>query len=284
METINKIGIEFFEKNPTVSPYFIPLAIRENGHPWSIGLDSHILFAGDTGSGKNSALDGAIRQLAPFIESGVVKLYGVDPKEQLRPYGLTRLFTALAGSAFAPDLFEVVAEVHAEMKRRLSERRFNLDGGNLGRSHGASEDSPATVLLIDEFDSLLYYLRAEGNEGRAVVRQIEEILFMGRSAGVYIIAATQSLSKEVMGRMVDNFRTVALFRQRSVYFNDLILGEGAAEHGFNSTLIPLASPANGYETAGIAIAMNGTGGPERIRFAYSSDEDIVALIKEYIKD
>lgn len=284
METINPIGIEFFEKNPAITPRYIPLAVKENGQTWGIGLNGHILFGGMSGSGKSSAIDGAIRQLAPFIESGVVKLYGIDLKETLRFYGHSRLFTTLAGGAFAPDTFDTIAEVHAEMKRRLSEKRINLEGGDLGRTHGASKDSPTTVLLVDEFDSLLYHLGDAGREGKVAVRQIEEILFTGRSAGVYIIAATQSLSKEVMGRMVDNFHTVVLFRQRSVYLNDLFLGEGAAERGFNSTAIPLASMANNYETAGIAYATDGTGGPEKIRFAYSSDEDIVALIKEYIKN
>ncbi|MDF2559484.1 MAG: hypothetical protein K0R99_930 [Microbacterium sp.] len=284
METINSIGIEFFEKNPAITPRYIPLAVKENGQTWGIGLDGHTLFAGMTGSGKSSAIDGTIRQLAPFIESGVVKLYGIDPKEQLRFYGLSRLFTTLAGGAFAADTFDTIAEVHAEMKRRLSEKRIDLDSGDLGRTHGASEDSPATVLLIDEFDSLLYLLRDAGREAATAERQIKEILTIGRSAGVSVVATAQSLSKDVMGRALDSFHTVALFRQRGIYFNDVVLGEGAAERGFDSTKIPAANMGNNYAGAGIAYATDHSSDPAKVRFAYSSKEDIAALIREYIKN
>ncbi|WP_271983015.1 FtsK/SpoIIIE domain-containing protein [Pseudoclavibacter terrae] len=284
METINKIGVEFFEKNPAILPSFIPVAINRDGQPWAIGLNGHMLFAGSAGSGKNSAIDALIRQLAPFIDTGAVKLYGIDPKDQLRPYGLSRLFVALAGGAFAPDTFEIIAGVHAEIKERLANKKIDLDSGNLGRSHEPTESSPATVLLIDELDSLLYLLGGAGAEGKAVARKLEEILLFGRSAGVYMVATTQSVHKDALGRMRDNFHTVVLFRQGSVYVNDLILGEGAAERGFNSTTIPLASPANNYETAGIAYARDAVGKPEKIRFAYTSDNDIAALIREYIKN
>lgn len=285
MDTFKKTGIEFFEKNPAHTPYYLPLAVREDGKPWGLELNAHTLLAGITGSGKSSAIDGAIRQLAPFIESGVVKLYGVDPKEQLRPYGLTRLFTAIAGGFSGTDSFvEVVAEIHAEMRERITNRKIDLTNGDLGRSHTASTDSPAAVLIIDEFDSLLYILGDAGREGKAAVRQIEEILAVGRSAGVYIIAATQSLSKDVIGRMRDNFHTVVLFRQMGAYFNDLILGEGAAERGFDSTAIPAANVANNYAGAGIAYASDSFGDPVKVRFAHSSDEDIAALLRRYIKN
>ena len=72
------------------------------------------------------------------------------------------------------------------------------------------------------------------------------ILAKGRSLGYFVVGATQALDTELLGRMRNNFANIVLLRQESVHFNDLFLGEGARERGFDSTAIPASNKTNGY--------------------------------------
>ncbi|WAC53232.1 FtsK/SpoIIIE domain-containing protein [Frigoribacterium sp. SL97] len=276
-----KAGIEFFRENAAKVAHLIPLAVRENGKLWALAMH-HLLIIGMTGSGKGSPLNGLIRQLAPFVERGTAVFYGIDPKaSELRPYEESRLFEELVyENAGAVD---VIAEVHKVMKHRAKHKRVDVENADLGRSLDATRENPMVVLFIDEFLSLLIALQAMGKPGKAATTLLVEVLAQGRSLGVYVVAATQEADKDLLGRMRGNFANIILLKQPSEYFNDFFLGEGARAAGFDSTAIPLSTKANGYAYAGIGFVKEETGKPVKVRFAYSSDEDIAELIKTYPK-
>lgn len=123
-----------------------------------------------------------------------------------------------------------------------------------------------------------------GKPGAATMTLLTEILAQGRSLNVFVIGATQAVDTELLGRMRVNFANIMLLRQESAYYNDLFLGEKAKERGFDSTGIPMSSKANGYAYAGIGYVKEDTGEPVKVRFAYSSDEDLAELIQRYPKD
>jgi len=280
--TAHKAGIEFFEEYPAESPYLVPLAIRQTGKPWMLPMH-HTLIYGMTGSGKGSPLNGIIRQYAPMVNNGTVKLYGIDPKRsELCPYEHSTLFEDVVYEN--TDAQEMIAEIHALMKKRAKTKRVDVANADLGRSLDATRENPMIVLMIDEFLSLLIAFKAMGKEGAGTVTLLTEILAQGRSLGVLVVAATQEVDKELLGRMRGNFANIIILRQLSEYFNDLYLGEGMRALGFDSTAIPLSTRANGYAYAGIGYVKEETGTPVKVRFAYSSDADISALIMGNLKD
>lgn len=274
-----KAGVEFFKEFPAKVTHLIPLAVRESGKLWALAMH-HLLIIGMTGSGKGSPLNGIIRQLAIFVDRGTAVFYGIDPKaSELRPYEESRLFKELVYEN--SGACDVIAEVHKVMKHRAKHKRVDVENADLGRSLDATKETPMVVLFIDEFLSLLIALQAMGKDGKAAMTLLVEILAQGRSLGVYVVAATQEADKDLLGRMRGNFANIILLKQNSEYFNDFFLGEGARAAGYDSTAIPLSTKANGYAYAGIGYVKEETGKPVKVRFAYSSDQDIADLIKEY---
>lgn len=277
-----KSGVELFEENPAETPISLPMALREDGKVWSLPTH-HSLFFGATGSGKGGPLHAVVRQMAPFYEQGRVKFYGIDPKMiELRPYAETAMFETMVQDP--EDAQEVIAHVYKLMNDRSRNIKIDLENDDLKRSLSATRETPMVILMIDEMLDLLLGLKGLGKPGVATMNQLTGILAKGRSLGIYVMAATQAVDTELLGRMRVNFANVVILQQGSAYYNDLFLGDGAAKRGFNSTAIPVSTPANKYKWAGIGYVKEPSGDPVKVRFAYSSDKDIIKLIKRYPKD
>jgi len=280
--TGEKHGRDFFESNPATNLASIPLAVTVDGSVWKYPMH-HGLVLGMTGSGKGSPLQGIIRQVAPGVVEGRVRLFGIDPKDpgEFKSFQHSSLFEELVVGQDEEELDQAVAlieRVFTVMKTRGRNLKIDLEGGDLGRSLDYTTETPLVLLMIDEFLSLLQALQAMGKVGKHALFMLTLLLAQGRSLGVIVIAATQEADKELLGRMRNNFANVIVLKQPSPYFNDLFLGEGAAAAGFDSTKIAPASKANGYATAGIGFVKEETGEPVRVRFAYSDDRDIADLV------
>src|SRR5699024_5016294 len=205
---------------------------------------------------------------------------GIDPKaSELRPYMEPSLFEEVVSEN--DEAQEIISQLHGVMKERARTKTVDLKNANLGRSLDATRETPMIMLVIDEMLSLLIALKGLGRPGAATMTLLTEILAQGRSLNVFVIGATQAVDKELLGRMRVNFANMILLRQESPYNNDLFLGEGAKERGYDSTAIPMSSKANGYAYAGIGYVKEDTGAPVKVRFAYSSDEDLAELIQEF---
>lgn len=276
-----KLGMDFFTSHPARTPYKLPLAIREDGKPWSLPTH-HTLIYGMTGSGKGSPIHGTIMQLSPYVQNGTCKLYGIDPKSsELRPYQETSLFQEVVDET--DEAQTLIYQLHTLMKTRAKQKTVNLQTAELGRSLEASKQNPMIVLIIDEMLSLLIALKQLGKTGAATTTLLTEVLAQGRSLGIYVIGATQAVDTELLGRMRVNFANTIILRQESAYFNDMFLGDGAGKAGYDSTAIPLSTKANGYAYAGIGYVKEEGGNPVKVRFAYSSDQDIANLCLAFPK-
>lgn len=279
--TSRKAGAEFFTDHAAKAPSKLPLALAADGSVWSLPMH-HTLILGMTGSGKGSPLQGTIRQLAPFINDGRARIYGIDHKNiELDPYQKSSLFERYAVDGEAARA--LIEHVNQLMQKRAASKKVDLEAGELGRSMAYTRETPLILFVIDEFLSLLLELQST-KEGQESIRLLTEVVAKGRSLGVILMAATQEADKELIGRMRNNFANFIVLKQPSAYFNDLFLGEAAAANGFDSTKIKPANQANGYATAGIGYVKGETGEPVRVRFAYSSDRDISDLILANYKE
>ena len=98
-----------------------------------------------------------------------------------------------------------------------------------------------------------------------------DLVARGRAAAMPVIAATQRPSVDIIPKSLrDLFGYRAAFRCTSTGSSDIILGDGWSAAGFTATDI---APSNPGEC--LLIAEGGI--PQRIKVAYLTDADIIAL-------
>ena len=240
-----KPGVELFEENPAKTPFSLPTARTSDGKVWSLPTH-HTLIYGTTGSGKSGPLYGAIRQFAPFVEKGFVRMYAIDPKaSDLRIFEDTSIFEQV--EIDIPEQIELINDFYARAKQRTRSMKTDVEKGETNRSIKVSKDTPLNILFIDELFDLRNNL-IKSSAGKEAWTNLESVFAIGRSIGFYVFAATQFAEREQLQNLRNNIGTAIILRQISTYLNDLFLGEGAAENGYDSTAIPGATKRTAIAT------------------------------------
>ncbi|QIM15957.1 hypothetical protein G7067_05235 [Leucobacter insecticola] len=276
-------GRVFFEENPAHKWSAFPMAMDEMGNVWSLPI-AHTLIWGMTGSGKSSPLQSAIIQAIPYVEAGEALLFGSDLKEtELLPWDYSTLFEDIAFTA--DDSMELISMLYEKLLERNKMKRawlnFGGDGqkADLQRRLPATKQTPMMIFVIDELLSLLLELFQRGAEGKAAMATLAKIMALGRAVGFYVIAATQNVKQEFLGAMRDNFVNVVVLRNAATpNMNDMMLGEGSIERGFDPRKIEESTEANNYKTSGIGYVKGETGDPNLVRFAYSDDDYVSSFV------
>ena len=289
--TEKKIGVEWLKENPAKSPYSFPLAIKQDGGALWYGLH-HGICGGASGTGKGSFIQAMIYQLAPFVEQGIVELWGIDPKwSELKLYHRypTRLFKRISVGMSEEDMrshAETIAALKEVIARRIAQDTTSIEEGKVedGRDFTATKENPIIVLFIDEYPTLYNGFNLLGKDGKAPQAELDQIVATGRSLGIFVEAATQKFDKTLLEAIRDNIANWWLLGQPSPYFNDLFLGENAKAEGYDTTAIPRSGKANGYATAGIGYAKDESGKPVKFRLPFVSKEDMAELIRRFQTD
>ncbi|WP_144824222.1 FtsK/SpoIIIE domain-containing protein [Micrococcus luteus] len=256
-------GIEFFAAHPAQTPMKLPMAVTASGDTWALPTH-HTLIYGLTGSGKSGPIIASVLQLAPFVRRGRVKLYGIDPKrEDIYPFLHTGLFERVATTR------DEITELLQDYEAMLNDR---INGGETFKA-------ALHVLFMDEAITTQNML-SKDREGKAALVSLENVITMGRSNGFYMYFATVIGTVEKLGTLRAQCVNQFVFRQDSRHINDVILGEGAAERGYDSRRIRKANAANGYATSGIGYTVKDDGDPVKIRMAYATKEDLRDYINE----
>lgn len=286
-----KQGVEFIDANPAKSPLRLPIAVTESGAPWNFDVHHTLLF-GMSGSGKGSPIQASIRQLAPFVAQGLVKIHGIDPKKaEFKGYEVLQssLFEKITSGLKAEDMEEHGAHI-AELLDIVDQRQgldnVSVKEGDvdLGRAFNVTKETPLVVVFIDEYLTLYRGFQKMGRNAKVHLANLEQLMSVARSFNVYVVAATQRASADVLEELRPNITNWIILRQRNKHFNEVFLGDDSIELGHDSRLIGPSSPANGYLTSGIGYAADETGDPIKIRFAYLGDEDVAQLIRDFERD
>ncbi|PPF51985.1 winged helix-turn-helix domain-containing protein [Rathayibacter rathayi] len=243
-----------------------PLTGLEASNSWEFE-PHHTIILGGKSTGKSNLLHTLIRQQAASVKAGTAKLYGIDPVDtELAPYE-GNLFARVSAGADQQGHLALLREVDEEVSSRL--RPTDVSGL---RSVKPTVERPFILLFIEELDWVL-------NDEEAADCLVR-ILALGRAAGVYIIATTEILSRGRSFRLIPEFSNRIIFRQGSRFLNDLVLGEGAAEAGADSTALKVASHANGYEGAGVAFVADGLS-IRKVQLPEITAEETAGLIREF---
>jgi S-DNA-T family DNA segregation ATPase FtsK/SpoIIIE len=246
----------------------VPLGVSEDGSPFAVRVrGAHTLCVGATGSGKGSLMQGLIRQLAPFVPAGLVRMVGFDLKGGMELAAASPLFHQFVYDAeAAADALEALA---AAMKAREDRLR------GVTRLHTPTPDDPLYVVLLDELAELTAYVPDRKLRAR-IDAALALLLSQGRAVGFSVIAALQDPRKEVLPQR-GLFPTRVALRLVEADDIDMCLGKGARERGADCTAIPV-----GRAGAGVGyVWRDGEAEPTRIRLAWVSDDDIREAVDRY---
>jgi hypothetical protein len=142
----------------------------------SFGDTPHTLVVGTTGSGKTTLLRMMIATLALNTDPDMLRLFIVDPKmEDFLPFEDLPHCEMFAGKK---DAVQAIARVH-----KILDERQNIKG----RFHGER-----VVLFLDELSQV---------QDPVALRQLNDLMAVGRSKRINVILATQYPTKEVIGKV-----------------------------------------------------------------------------------
>src|SRR6185436_4247099 len=128
------------------------LARAEDGTTWALRLyGTQVLVVGATDAGKGSVIWSAIRSVAGGIRSGLVQVWGFDPKGGMELGVGETLF-----ARFACKDFDQMADMLEEALSMAQERSQRLRG--ITRQHVPTVDDPLYLLVIDELAALTAYV------------------------------------------------------------------------------------------------------------------------------
>jgi len=239
----------------------IYVGIDEFGHPVSIRIIyRNLLAAGEPGGGKSGLLNilAAHAALSPDNRNVLFDAKQVE----------LGMWDRIADEFVGPDLPHAITTL-LRLQRVMDNRYAWL------RAHRRRKIEPGDRInvITTIFDEIAVYATVLGTETeqRQFVALLRDLVARGRAAAMPVIAATQRPSVDIIPKSLrDLFGYRAAFRCTSTGSSDIILGDNLSAAGFSATTI---SPLNQGEA--FLIAEGGT--PQRIKVAYLTDADIIAL-------
>ncbi|MFE9689837.1 FtsK/SpoIIIE domain-containing protein [Micromonospora sp. NPDC005806] len=245
----------------------LPVGRQEDGDGYDLRLfGTQVLVVGATGSGKGSVIWSVVRSLAARVTTGLVQLWGLDPKG-----GMELGIGAPMFARFACRDYPAMAELIEDAAALARNRARNLHGRT--RQHVPTPDEPLIVLVIDELANLTAYLTDRQLKDR-IKAALSILLSQGRAVGVHVVAAIQDPRKEVLP-FRDLFPTRIGLRLAEAAQVDLVLGDGMRDRGALCDRIPQSLPGVGF------VVIDGDPTPMRVRFSYLTDDEIRDMAHTY---
>ncbi|GII25345.1 FtsK/SpoIIIE domain-containing protein [Planosporangium mesophilum] len=244
----------------------LPLGIREDGEIYLLCLfGTQVLIVGATGAGKGSVIWSLLRALAAGIRSGLVQVWGLDPKGGMELGIGLDLFTR-----FACKNAEAMADMLDEALAVVQERTARLMG--LTRQHIPTVDDPLYLIVIDELAALTSY--ADRKTKERIKSSLGLLLTQGRAVGVHVVAAIQDPRKETLPDR-NLFPTRIALRLSEESEVEMVFGKGMRDRGALCDRIPMATPGVAF------VALDGDPTPMRVRFSFLTDRQIRTMARTY---
>jgi S-DNA-T family DNA segregation ATPase FtsK/SpoIIIE len=240
-------------------PIFV--GIDEFGHPVCIRLIyRNLLAAGEPGGGKSGLLNTLAAHAALSTDNRNV-LFDAKQVE-------LGMWDDLADEFVGPDIGHAITTLLR--LQRVMDNRYTWLRAHRRRKIEPGDGINVITTIFDEIAVYATVLGAEQDQ-KLFVALLRDLVARGRAAAMPVIAATQRPSVDIIPKSLrDLFGYRAAFRCTSTGSSDIILGDGWSAAGFSATDI---SPLN--QGQALLIAEGGT--PQRIKVAYLTDTDIIAL-------
>ncbi len=251
-----------------------PLDAAEPVRPWTVQVwGSHYIAVGITRSGKSGFLRALLKGLAPWIHSGEVIVWAIDPKRGAELGFAEPLFSRFdrveeedlkEEGAGAADLLE---DAYRWMARRYAE--MALAGEDV---HTPTVDAPLLVVVVDEVAQIVTVATKAIRD--RIIGTLTRLVRQGAAAGVVVVVATQDPRKEVV-----DMRTFipgrVCFRVLDAQQTDMALGPGARAKGARCDEIAESDK-------GVAFVMiDGDEKPTRVRTKWLDKKAVALLAQDY---
>ncbi len=164
---------------------------------------NHTLICGRSGSGKSNFLHVLIQNLAFYYAPNEVQLFLLDYKEGVEFNAYTepnilehaRLVSVASSVGYGMSFLSWLCK---EMQERAELfKQFNVKDLSDYRKHG---EMPRLIVVIDEFQVLFSDNSSKGKE--SVEQSLDTLLKKGRSYGVHLILATQTMRGTDINRSI----------------------------------------------------------------------------------
>ncbi len=161
---------------------------------------NHTLICGCSGSGKSNFLHVLIQNLAFYYDPDEVQLFLLDYKERVEFNAYTnpilehaRLVSVASSVGFGVSFLSWLC---GEMEKRSNLfKQFKVKDLSDYRKHG---EMPRLIVVIDEFQVLF----SDNKSTKAVEGHLNTLLKKGRSYGVHLILATQTMRGTDINRSI----------------------------------------------------------------------------------
>lgn len=274
-----RIWLDLLHTDPLAAPITVPtlthpsgvvdlarvrIGRTETGRPWMLRLlGRHLLVAGVSDAGKSSVMWAVLRALAPWIRSGRVQVFGIDPKGGMELGRAPGVFHRLVCSNGA-EAVELLEHVAALTRERAEELR-----GQGSRTWSLACGQPFVLLVVDELADVIAYQSDNGLRKRANAA-LQSILSQGRAPGVCVIGQIQDPRKQIID-FRHLFPIKIAMRLDEPDQVDMVLGDGVRQRG-------AAAHEISEDTPGVAwVKLDGRRDPERARAFHTSDSDLDEL-------
>ncbi|MGL2644793.1 FtsK/SpoIIIE domain-containing protein [Helicobacter pylori] len=155
---------------------------------------NHTLICGRSGSGKSNFLHVLIQNLAFYYALNEVQLFLLDYKEgvEFNAYVAdpalehARLVSVASSVSYGITFLKWLCDEMQRIADRF--KRFNVKDLNNYRKH---DEMPRLIVVVDEFQVLFSDNSTKGKE--SVERSLNTLLKKGRSYGVHLVLATQTM-------------------------------------------------------------------------------------------
>ncbi|HEY0640936.1 MAG TPA: FtsK/SpoIIIE domain-containing protein [Pseudonocardiaceae bacterium] len=226
-------------------------------------LGNQVLVVGSMGAGKASVLWAVLRALAPAIRTGMVQVFGIDPKGGMELGRAPALFTRLVCDN-GPDAVELLEHVATLTRQRAAGMRTARR-----RKWSPVQGAPFVLLVVDELADLIAYQPDRKLRDRANAA-VQTIVSQGRAPGVAVLGLLQDPRKTVVD-FRHLFTTRLALRLDEPAQVDMVLGDGVRQRGATADEIPESTPGV------VWMKQDGRREPTRFRAYRITDADLDVL-------
>jgi len=207
----------------------------------------HLLIAGSTGSGKSTLLASMLGNIVYSMPASAVRLLLSDTKGvEFTPFiGAPHLsekpLTSVYQTLEAMDW--LINETESRLRRLAQTSVRNIHEYNINADALRAERMPYVVLVIDELADIMTHRGEKRGESKLASDKLSKIVQKARASGIYVVAATQRPSVDVVAGIIKaNFPARLTFRLPSVADSRTVLGTSGAEHLLSQGDCLYASP------------------------------------------
>ena len=224
-----------------VKPYELYFGVDETGAPIIADRNKnpHTLIAGQTGKGKNGALDHALISSIVHCNPSELQLILLEGyKSDLAKYSLAPHTQAYVTDF--EDMQKVMTYVENEMRRRIKlfmPMLLAIKGDNLRDFHAYTnkhKSLPYILVVVDEFLGLMPAgnddKKSPTEKAKAYIRHVLQAMAqIGRSVGIHYIISHQKPEKELMPTFLKNMTSTRVcFGFSDSVCSEIVLGTKAA--------------------------------------------------------